>query len=119
MNYQMLQIHHTMQKTLFLIVLAMLALSSCQEKVEFKKETTMFLSDNWQFRQVGNENWMPASIPGCVHTDLMENEVIEDPFYRLNEHDVQWVDKEDWEYSISFPLNEKMLSKENIQIVFE
>ena len=28
----------------------------------------------------------------------MDNGIIEDPYYRLNESKVQWVDKEDWVY---------------------
>ena len=39
-------------------------------------------------------NWYPATVPGVVHTDLIDNKIIEDPFYRLNERGVQWVDKE-------------------------
>jgi len=31
----------------------------------------------------------------------MANGIIEDTFYRLNEHNVQWIDKEDWEYKTS------------------
>src|ERR1700730_14362746 len=29
--------------------------------------------------------WMPATVPGCVHTDLLANKKIEDPFYAQNE----------------------------------
>ena len=56
------------------------------------------LHENWRFRQGRSENWYPATVPGTVHTDLMANEIIEDPFFRLNERGVQWVDKEDWMY---------------------
>ena len=30
-----------------------------------------------------------ATVPGTVHTDLMDNKLIDDPFYRLNERGVQ------------------------------
>ncbi len=56
------------------------------------------LADGWKFRHGRSEIWYPATVPGTVHTDLMANEIIEDPFYRLNERAVQWVDKEDWMY---------------------
>ena len=29
------------------------------------------LTGPWQFRQAGTETWLPASVPGAVHTDLM------------------------------------------------
>ena len=59
---------------------------------------TRKIHDNWRFRQGRSEIWYPATVPGTVHTDLMANEIIEDPFFRLNERAVQWVDKEDWIY---------------------
>jgi beta-mannosidase len=37
-------------------------------------------------------------MPGVVHTGLMDNKIIEDPFFCLNERNMQWIDKEDWIY---------------------
>ena len=54
------------------------------------------LHSGWRFKQARLSNWYPATVPGVVHTDLIDNKIIEDPFYRLNERGVQWVDKEDW-----------------------
>ena len=51
------------------------------------------LDTNWTFNQVGLNEWLPATVPGTVHTDLIDNDKIEDPFYRLNEHDLQWIDR--------------------------
>src|SRR5580704_10678670 len=36
----------------------------------------------WQFRQAGTGDWLPATVPGTVHTDLLANGKIADPFYR-------------------------------------
>ncbi len=38
------------------------------------------LDGAWEFRQVGHENWRPATVPGCVHLDLMAAGIIPDPF---------------------------------------
>ena len=46
--------------------------------------------------------WLPAEVPGCVHLDLMRAGVIPDPFVRLNEHGVAWVDDRDWVYETTF-----------------
>ena len=51
------------------------------------------LNENWRFRQGRSDIWYPAVVPGTVHTDLIANEIIDDPFFRLNERAVQWVDK--------------------------
>ena len=45
------------------------------------------------------EENLPASVPGFVHTDLMTNGLIPDPFYGTNEDSVQWVDKQEWVYA--------------------
>ena len=77
------------------------------------------LSDGWQFRQERGNDWHPAKVPGTVHTDLMDNGLIDDPYIGLNERSVQWVDKEDWRYRTVFDVSEDIFSAANIEIVFE
>ena len=78
----------------------------------------MPLHENWQFRQVGKDKWQPATVPGCVHTDLLANGVIEDPFYRTNEKKQQWIDKVDWEYQTEFFAGDDLLAHDNLEIFF-
>jgi beta-mannosidase len=49
---------------------------------------------------------MPAEVPGHVHDDLVRAGVIPDPFRRMNERGVQWVDETDWEYETTFAWDE-------------
>ena len=81
--------------------------------------TRQTLHEGWQFKQARGTNWFNATVPGVVHTDLMANEIIEDPFFRLNERGVQWVDKEDWIYTTTFTANADILNKERIELVLE
>ena len=76
------------------------------------------LHNNWSFKQKGSENWFPATVPGCVHLDLMKNKIIEDPYFQLNESKVQWIDKKDWIYQKEFFLNEA-INYQNHEIIFE
>jgi beta-mannosidase len=107
-----------MNKILFFCFL-MMTLASCTVDHESKKVTDMEINHNWEFRQAGKENWLPAIVPGTVHTDLLANKVIEDPYYRLNEKQLQWIDKADWEYRTVINADEKLLSLERIELVFE
>lgn len=103
-------------KNLFLAMafaVASLAIFSADAAVATRK-----LHDNWRFRQGRSEIWYPATVPGTVHTDLMANEIIEDPFFRLNERGVQWVDKEDWMYETIVNASKEEVCAENQQIVF-
>ena len=73
----------------------------------------------WQFREAGKDKWYPASVPGCVHTDLLKNKLIDDPFYRDNEKKLQWIGKTDWEYQTTINLTAEMLERTNLELVFE
>lgn len=78
-----------------------------------------YLHENWMFRQVRGVNWYKAEVPGNVHTDLIDNQLMEDPFYRLNERSVQWVDKEDWMYRTVFDVAPEVWNKKHIFLSFE
>ena len=81
-------------------------------------ENTIFLHSNWQFKQADKNEWLPAEIPGTVHTDLFKNERIEDPYYRMNEQNQQWIEREDWEYRTIFDASYDLLSRDKIALIF-
>jgi beta-mannosidase len=74
---------------------------------------------NWKFKACEEKEWMAAVVPGCVHTDLLRNGVIKDPFYVTNEHDLQWIDKVDWEYESTFDVEEDLLGSSRLELVFD
>ncbi len=61
--------------------------------------------------------WMSATVPGTVHTDLLANDVIQDPFFGMNEKDVQWVDSQQWVYRREFRLPPTFLKEGRITLV--
>jgi beta-mannosidase len=77
------------------------------------------LDAGWRFREAGKGEWHPASVPGCVHTDLLADRLIEDPFYRDNEQKLQWIGKTDWEYETTFTAPPSVLKRRNVELVFE
>lgn len=82
-------------------------------------KTTVVLNSGWTFRQVGKEEWRKANVPGSVHTDLLANRLIADPFYRDNEPKLQWVGKADWEYRTTFDVPAAVLGRRQVELVFE
>ena len=76
------------------------------------------LNAGWKFHESGKTEWLPATVPGCVHTDLLANKKIEDPFYRDNEKSQQWIGKTNWEYEMTFDVSAETLKRQNIEIVF-
>ncbi len=102
------------QSGLFLLLMLML---SCSDNSTLRE--VIFLHQNWSFRNASDSIWLQANVPGTVHTDLMENNIIDDPFFRLNEKDIQWIDKTDWEYKTNFVIEEEFLAKDRIELVFK
>ena len=77
------------------------------------------LNNNWSFSEYSDTAWLPAKVPGTVHTDLIHNSIIEDPFFRLNEHNVQWIDKKDWRYRTILNIDNKTFESQNIVLDLE
>ncbi|MDB4655322.1 hypothetical protein OAE48_00590 [Flavobacteriales bacterium] len=76
------------------------------------------LNQKWQFRKVGDTEWMPANVPGCVHTDLLENGVIQDPLGAEGEAKCKWIESENWEYSLRFE-KDRLKSGKHQTLIFE
>jgi beta-mannosidase len=82
------------------------------------------LDHGWQFRQVTSApqqpeaGWLPATVPGDIHLDLLANKKIDDPFYRDNEPKLQWIENESWEYRLTFDVSPAMLARSNVDLVF-
>jgi len=78
---------------------------------------THSLTEKWQFREKGTEAWLPAQVPGSVHTDLLTLGRIPDPFVADNELRVQWVAERDWEYRLLFQADPRLLAEEHVYLV--
>jgi beta-mannosidase len=72
------------------------------------------LSGCWTLARGGKGSRITATVPGCVHTDLLAAGVIQDPFFRENEKTVQWVGESDWVYSRDFTVESEMLQRDRV-----
>lgn len=75
-------------------------------------------SGQWTFRQAGKPDWKPVQVPVSVHTALVQNSMIEDPFWRDNEEKLQWIEKEDWEFQTTFNVTPDILTKKHVELIF-
>lgn len=109
---------------LFSMILALVAFSSTSQSQNDLRskgiaKVRIPVHTGWQFREAGKDIWYSAIVPGCVHTDLLNNKLIEDPFYRDNEQRLQWIGKSDWEYQTTFNVTPEILARNNIELLFE
>lgn len=102
---------------LSLLLLLVFCCFACQTRNDLPE--IISLDSNWQFKQITDSIWKPASVPGNVFSDLMDNDLIENPFIGNNEDKAQWVSKADWEYKTTFSLNASTLEKNHIELTFE
>ena len=63
--------------------------------------------------------WYKASVPGTVHTDLINNNLIPDPFYSDNERNLQWIGEMDWDYRKIFELPKSFDLANPVYIIFD
>lgn len=70
---------------------------------------SLSLNGPWQVRQAGSDESLPLSIPGEIHTALLQAGRIKDPFYRENERDQLWIAEKTWVFERSFDLSEEDL----------
>ena len=89
------------------------------------------LNNNWNFSLSKNYNpnkvpidkrlksskKFPATVPGTIHTDLLNNKIIDDPFYSDNELRIYWIPECDWLYQTKFDFTGN--NKNNVDLVFE
>src|ERR1043165_7236206 len=104
-------------KRTYLIILFGLIAMTCADAQQMGLTRTS-LDIGWTFREADKSEWYPATVPGCVHTDLLANKMIDDPFYRDNEKRLQWIGKTDWEYRTTFNVSPATLKRQNVEIVF-
>ena len=93
-----------------LIVVLPLLLAACAQKPN-RVELT-----DWQFEY--NGQWYPASVPGFIHTDLIANGIIPDPYYGINEDSVRWVGDSVWYYGTTIRKSD-LPNGDTLWLVFE
>ena len=105
-------------KNLILVLLCLLSLVSACQQPQSKTMIVMQINDGWTYQQVNGNYSGKAAVPGTIHTDLLNNDQIKDPFYRTNEKELQWIDKEDWVYQTVFNIDDETLSRDRIVLHF-
>ncbi|GAB3310192.1 beta-mannosidase [Luteimonas notoginsengisoli] len=87
------------------------------------------LNEGWRFRLLPGAaaadahpqaaQWRDASVPGTVHTDLLAQELIPDPYAGAAEAGLQWIGLADWEYAGSFDVGAATLAAARTDLVFD
>lgn len=76
------------------------------------------MNDNWTFYKLGDSKEMKAFVPGNIQSDLLNAGKIKDPFLKLNEKDIEWIEKEEWMYKKHFNVSAIQLQSDAIYLNF-
>ena len=72
------------------------------------------LSGPWRVRDNRGDYETAATVPGCVHTDLLNAGMIEDPYDRDNETKLQWISDRTWIYTRDFDIAAEVFNQKKI-----
>ena len=72
------------------------------------------LAGEWKLSDAQKSISIKCNLPGDNYSALLKAGKIEDPFYRKNEADIQWVAYKDWIFERSFQVTDKLLASKQI-----
>ena len=79
----------------------------------------ILLNNNWTMRRTDSEDKLPATVPGSVYSDLLDNGQMENPFWKDNEIEALKLMDFDYEYETSFDADESFLNADQTILRFD
>ncbi|MBY8984042.1 MAG: glycoside hydrolase family 2 protein [Candidatus Lokiarchaeota archaeon] len=83
-----------------------------------QKVEKISLDGTWKIKNLEKSIEIEGQVPGTVFEALLENEIIADPFYGVNEHEMKWVYESNWVYEIEFNVDPSFLEHKNFLLRF-
>ncbi|KAK6383096.1 hypothetical protein LTS17_003766 [Exophiala oligosperma] len=86
-----------------------------------RKPRNIPLETGWHLKDASKsqDNWIPVQkVPSVVHTELIRQGRISEPYVGLNELDVEWVGERSWVYKVAFNTPE-VAHGEEVDLVLE
>ncbi|WP_087025397.1 beta-mannosidase [Thaumasiovibrio subtropicus] len=78
------------------------------------------LDGGWQLQSLSDPTLTaPITLPGDVHSALLDAALIPHPYWGCNERDVQWVSEHDWQVSREFEVSEDLLTASAIDLCLQ
>ncbi|QUI24168.1 glycoside hydrolase family 2 protein [Vallitalea pronyensis] len=74
----------------------------------------MHLNGPWQMKRVDWYQWIKAEVPGSVYNDLLQEDLMEDPFYGENDKDITALSQYDYVYHKDFTVSEDMFHADQV-----
>lgn len=87
---------------------------SAQDKAYIERT----IGEGWTFNELGMKDIYHATVPGTIHSDLLDNRLIEAPFVGKNEESLRRLENKDWQYQTEFEVTAEELQHDAARIEF-
>ena len=77
------------------------------------------LKANWTYKGTDSSVWRKTGCTSTIHTSLLNDKLIPDPFYRDNENKLQWIADQNWEYATHFDVKHNFKTFSSVLLKFE
>ncbi|XP_024858880.1 beta-mannosidase isoform X2 [Kryptolebias marmoratus] len=77
------------------------------------------LNGEWRLRSSNGSLSLPAQVPGCVHSALLQQRYIKDPYFRFNDLSYQWIALDNWTYTTTFTVPSQIRVRKKVLLVFD
>ncbi|XP_071598688.1 beta-mannosidase isoform X2 [Heliangelus exortis] len=77
------------------------------------------LRGKWRLWNGNGSVVLGGEVPGCVHTALQRQGLIQDPYYRFNDVMYRWISLDNWTYSRTFNTPFDIRKWQKVNLVFE
>ena len=102
----------------FPLLLLLFAFMGCQ-KAESQNVIEQSLNQGWTLTGDTLSIKMQVDVPSVVQQSLYENGVIPHPYLGTVENQLLWISDHVWDYALRFDVDEGLLEKEFVELVFE
>jgi beta-mannosidase len=77
------------------------------------------LNGSWSMKEINDVEWLDATVPGTVYTELLKHGKMEDPFWKDNEDRALALMEKDYIYQTSFVADKNVLESERAILRFD
>ncbi|MBP1755687.1 MAG: glycoside hydrolase family 2 protein [Firmicutes bacterium] len=75
------------------------------------------LNGNWKMRELTENHWLDATIPGSVMSTLLHHNLIGDPSWRLNEYEARELFRKDYEFRKEFTVTKDLIDLSKVELI--
>lgn len=77
------------------------------------------IENNWTFAKEGSIAFLPATVPGYVHSALISNKIIDSLYWGMNLEKYNYLGDTGWVYKTTIKLTKEQISYYNKTLIFE